>query len=158
MVLKCLLAGYCQVAVILSRCLSSILKLKVMASYSEPCLQLCITDHAVTVSVLILIGQCMEIIIQSIPEKNLLVEFHSRRFENISCDRGFKLEMVLKLSELLSMRFSVSKILNKSSRIRHTDLSRSWSSLKGPVQCPFPTEIGVYGPSSIPRSETEDQV
>lgn len=63
MVLKCLLAGYCQVAVILSRCLSSILKLKVMASYSEPCLQLCITDHAVTVSVLILIGQCMEIII-----------------------------------------------------------------------------------------------
>ena len=106
----------------------------------------------------LLIGQSMEIIIQSIPEKNLLVEFHSRRFENISCDRGFKLEMVLKLSELLSMRFSVSKILNKSSRIRHTDLSRSWSSLKGLVQCPFPTEIGVYGPSSIPRSETEDQV
>lgn len=30
----------------------------------------------------------MEIIIQSIPEKNLAVEFHSRRFENISCDRG----------------------------------------------------------------------
>ena len=67
----------------------------------------------------------MEIIIQSIREKNLVVEFHSRRFENISCDRGFKLERVLKLSELLSMRFSVSKILNKSSRIRHTDLSRS---------------------------------
>lgn len=123
MVLKCLLAGYCQVAVILSRCLSSILKLKSWQA---------IRNLAFSYASLIMQSQSRFTnrtmhgnYYQSIPEKNLLVEFHSRRFENISCDRGFKLEMVLKLSELLSMRFSVSKILNKSSRIRHTDLSRS---------------------------------
>lgn len=32
-------------------------------------------------ALVLLIGECMEIIIQSIPEKNLVVEFYSRRSE-----------------------------------------------------------------------------
>ena len=58
-----------------------------------------ITDHAVTRS-RFTIGKCMEIIIQSIPEKNLVAEFHSRRSEIVSCDESFNLERVTKLSEL----------------------------------------------------------
>ena len=42
----------------------------------------------------------MEIIVQSIPEKNLVVEFHGPRSKFLSWDKRFKLESVLELCEL----------------------------------------------------------
>lgn len=51
----------------------------------------------------LLIGKCMEIIVQSIPEKNLVVDFqsfHGPRSEIVSCVKSFKLERVLKVNQL----------------------------------------------------------
>ena len=42
----------------------------------------------------------MEIIVQSIPEKNPIVEFHRARSNSVSCDKRFKLDRVLELCEL----------------------------------------------------------
>ena len=41
----------------------------------------------------------MEIIGQSVPEKNLVVEFHGPRTKFVSYDKRFKSERVLELSE-----------------------------------------------------------
>ena len=71
-----------------------------MASYSEPCPPRRITDHAVIYALSLLIGKCMEIIVESIPEKTLVDEFHGPRSKFVSCDKKFKLESVLELSEL----------------------------------------------------------
>ena len=48
----------------------------------------------------LLIGKCMAIIVQSIPEKNPVVEFHGARSKFVSCDKRFKLNRVLELREL----------------------------------------------------------
>ena len=37
----------------------------------------------------------MEIIVESIPEKNPVKEFHGARSKFVSCDKRFKLERVL---------------------------------------------------------------
>ena len=66
-----------------------------MASYSEPRPPRRITDHAVTRPISLLIGKCMEIIVESIPEKNPVKEFHGARSKFVSCDKRFKLERVL---------------------------------------------------------------
>ena len=42
----------------------------------------------------------MEIIVQSIPEKNPIVEFHGARSKFVSRDKRFKLDRVLELREL----------------------------------------------------------
>ena len=42
----------------------------------------------------------MEIIVQSIPEKNQVVEFHGPWSEIVSCVKSFKLERVLKVNQL----------------------------------------------------------
>ena len=70
-----------------------------MASYSEPRPPRRVTDlqsHALS----LLIGKCMAIIFQSIPEKNPVVEFHGARSKFVSCDKRFKLNRVLELREL----------------------------------------------------------
>ena len=70
-----------------------------MASYSEPCPPRRITDHAVT-RFRFTNRKCMEIIVELIPEKNLVNEFHGPRSKFVSCDKRFKLESVLELSVL----------------------------------------------------------
>ena len=70
-----------------------------MASYSEPYPPRRITDHAVT-RFQFTNRKCMEIIVESIPEKNLVNEFHGPRAKFVSCDKRFKLESVLELSVL----------------------------------------------------------
>ena len=63
-----------------------------MASYSELTLppppsrdaSLIMQSHALS----LVIGKCMEIIVESIPEKNLVDEFHCPRSKFVSCDKS----------------------------------------------------------------------
>ena len=49
----------------------------------------------------------MEMIVQSIPEKIYVVEFHSTHPKLFSCGNTFNLEMVLLLNDLKTLRFSL---------------------------------------------------
>ena len=74
--------------------------IKRMASYSETLpppreASLIMQSHAPS----FLIGKCTEIIVQSIPEKNRVVEFHGPRTKFVTYDKRFKSERVLELSE-----------------------------------------------------------